>query len=63
MSIGILTLIYVNAATSSPTARAEASNIVSDLRSMKAASLLFLVDSMDEIIKGDVTLDVKYLTR
>ena len=44
----------------SATAAAEASNIVSDLRSMKAATLMFYIDSMDALPDD---LDLRYLTR
>ena len=44
----------------SATAAAEASNVISDLRSMKAAALMFFADSMDDI--GSIsTLQVTYL--
>jgi ankyrin repeat protein len=37
-------------------------DIITDLRTMKAASLVFYVDSMDEVDSGGVKLEVKYLT-
>ena len=45
--IGILAAAML-LSSGSATASAEASNIVSDLRSMKAAALMFFADSMDD---------------
>jgi hypothetical protein len=41
--------------------KAETANIVSDLRSMKAASFMFHADNLGEIEKGAVTIDVAKL--
>ena len=64
--IGILAAAML-LSSGSATAAAEASNIVSDLRSMKAAALMFLADSMDAagltaaITASDVGLLVPYM--
>ena len=57
--IGILAAAMM-LSSGSATAAAEASNIISDLRSMKAAALMFYADSMDDITTG-LTLTVGYL--
>ena len=48
--IGILAAAML-LSSGSATAAAEASNIVSDLRSMKAAALMYYADNMDDVTK------------
>ena len=57
--IGILAAAML-LSSGSATAAAEASNIVSDLRSMKAAALMFYADSMDSL-PGLSTLRLTHL--
>ena len=61
--IGILAAAML-LSSGSATAAAEASNIISDLRSMKAAALMLYADSMDEFnVTPPPTLDVSMLQR
>jgi hypothetical protein len=46
---------------SEATACAGASGIVTDLRNMISASLMFYADSMDEINEGNITVNVEHL--
>ena len=52
--IGILAAAML-LSSGAATASAEASNIVSDLRNMKAGALMFYADSMDDIENGTLT--------
>jgi general secretion pathway protein G len=47
----------------SATASAEATNIVSDLRSMKAAALMLYADSMDDFNQGFTAVTVAHLAQ
>jgi general secretion pathway protein G len=58
--IGILAAAMM-LSSGSATAAAEASNIISDLRTMKAAALMFYADSQDVITPG-LALNVSYIS-
>jgi general secretion pathway protein G len=58
--IGILAAAMM-LSSGSATASAEASNIVTDLRSMKAAALMLYADSMDEFNTGFTGVTVDHL--
>jgi general secretion pathway protein G len=61
--IGILAAAMM-LSSGSATAAAEASNIVTDLRSLKAAALMLYADSMDDFNTGAVTTgSIDYLKR
>ena len=61
--IGILAAAMM-LSSGSATASAEASNIVTDLRSLKAAALMLYADSMDYFNMGSITTgSVEYLKR
>ncbi|MDR1377431.1 MAG: prepilin-type N-terminal cleavage/methylation domain-containing protein [Synergistaceae bacterium] len=50
--IGILAAAML-LSSSSATASAEAANIISELRNLKAATMMFFADSMDAVNRGD----------
>ena len=54
-------LTITGLASASATDSAEAATIISKLRSMKAASLMFFADHMDEIADGKMTLEINHL--
>jgi prepilin-type N-terminal cleavage/methylation domain-containing protein len=61
--IGILAAAMM-LSSGSATASAEASNIVTDLRSLKAAALMLYADSMDDFNTGAITTgSIEYLKR